>query len=214
VKVLLQVRVTSSFMSHRRALLKVVILGDHGVGKTCLMDRYVNNKFSLRYRPTIGADFLTKEVNVDDTHVTLQIWDTAGQERFRSLGDSFYRGADCCILVFDVTIPKTFESLDTWRDDFLIHANIVDSSSYPFVVLGNKIDLVDQRSIQSKTASLWCKAHNDIPYFETSAKDEINIDVVFQRAAKLSMSRILDDTSLVEQLNLHEGRKKEESNCC
>ena len=69
---------------------------------------------------TIGADFLTKEVSADDRLVTLQIWDTAGQERFQSLGVSFYRGSDGCILVFDVTMAKTFESLNTWHDEFLI----------------------------------------------------------------------------------------------
>lgn len=84
--------------------------------------RYVNKKFSNTYKATIGADFLTKEAMVDDQSVTLQIWDTAGQERFHSLGVAFYRGADCCILVFDVTVPKTFETLDSWMDEFLIQA--------------------------------------------------------------------------------------------
>ena len=94
-------------MSHRKkVLLKVVILGDSGVGKTSLMNQYVNKRFSAQYKATIGADFLTKEVMIDDKLVTLQIWDTAGQERFQSLGVAFYRGADACILVYDITSPK------------------------------------------------------------------------------------------------------------
>lgn len=104
-------------------LLKVIILGDSGVGKTSLMNQYVNKKFSNQYKATIGADFLTKEVMVDDRLVTMQIWDTAGQERFQSLGVAFYRGADCCVLVFDVTAPNTFKTLDSWRDEFLIQAS-------------------------------------------------------------------------------------------
>ena len=70
-----------------------------------------------------------------------QIWDTAGQERFQSLGVAFYRGADCCVLVFDVTQPSTFKTLDSWRDEFLIQASPRDPENFPFVVLGNKIDL-------------------------------------------------------------------------
>lgn len=84
--------------TRKKVLLKVVILGDSGVGKTSLMNQYVNKKFTNQYKATIGADFLTKEVIVDDRVVTMQIWDTAGQERFQSLGVAFYRGADCCVL--------------------------------------------------------------------------------------------------------------------
>lgn len=76
------------------------------MGKTSLMNQYVNQKFSNQYKATIGADFLTKEIMLDDKLVTMQIWDTAGQERFQSLGVAFYRGADACVLVYDITNPK------------------------------------------------------------------------------------------------------------
>jgi len=102
------------------SILGVKYDGARSVGKTSLMNQYVNKKFSNQYKATIGADFLTKEVNVDDRLVTMQTWDTAGQERFQSLGVAFYRGADCCVLVFDVNVAKTFENLDSWRDEFLI----------------------------------------------------------------------------------------------
>jgi len=95
-----------------RVLIKVIILGDSGVGKTSLMNQYVNKRFSHQYKATIGADFLTKEVMVDDRLVTMQLWDTAGQERFQSLGVAFYRGADCCVLVYDVNNAKSFEMLE------------------------------------------------------------------------------------------------------
>ena len=82
-----------------KVLLKVIILGDSGVGKSSLMNQYVNKKFDTRYKATIGADFLTWDLQIDEVEVTLQIWDTAGQERFQSLGTAFYRGADACLLV-------------------------------------------------------------------------------------------------------------------
>ena len=105
------------------------------------MNQYVNRKFSKQYKATIGADFLTKEVQVDDRLVTMQIWDTAGQERFQSLGVAFYRGADCCVLCYDVNTQKTFENLENWRDEFLIQASPADPDGFPFVVLGNKVDV-------------------------------------------------------------------------
>ena len=86
------------------------------------------------------------KVMVDDRLVTMQIWDTAGQERFQSLGVAFYRGADCCVLVYDVTAPQTFKNLDSWRDEFLIQASPRDSDRFPFVVLGNKVD-VESRNV-------------------------------------------------------------------
>lgn len=152
------------------------------------MNQYVNKKFSTQYKATIGADFLTKEVMIDDKLVTLQvrdvqiqrdidvitdlvdkisqfhtsssttllsinniihhhhyhhhfsasqIWDTAGQERFQSLGVAFYRGADACILVHDITNEKSFEQLNSWRDEFLTQANPKDPENFSFVVIGD-----------------------------------------------------------------------------
>jgi len=90
---------------------------------------------------------------VDDRLVTMQLWDTAGQERFQSLGPAFYRGADCCVLVYDVNSAKSFENLDSWRDEFLIQANPHDAENFPFVVLGNKIDVEEnKRQVTQKRA--------------------------------------------------------------
>lgn len=178
--------------SRKKVLLKVIILGDSGVGKTSLMNQYVNKKFSNQYKATIGADFLTKEVMVDDRLVTMQIWDTAGQERFQSLGVAFYRGADCCVLVYDVTAPPTFKSLDSWRDEFLIQASPRDPDRFPFVVLGNKVDL-ENRAVSTKRAQQWCMSKNDIPYFETSAKEAINVEQAFQTIAKNALAQESED---------------------
>ncbi|RZC40079.1 Ras, Miro, Arf, MMR HSR1, and/or Gtr1 RagA domain containing protein [Asbolus verrucosus] len=190
--------------SRKKVLLKVIILGDSSVGKTSLMNQYVNRKFSNQYKATIGADFLTKEVTVDDRSVTMQIWDTAGQERFQSLGVAFYRGADCCVLgkadehttsyvkhhlpVFDVTAPNTFKSLDSWRDEFLIQASPREPENFPFVLLGNKVDL-EPRAISSKRAQQWCQMKNNIPYFETSAKEGLNVEQAFLAIAKNALAQ-------------------------
>ncbi|BES98123.1 unnamed protein product [Nesidiocoris tenuis] len=183
--------------TRKKVLLKVIILGDSGVGKTSLMNQYVNKKFSYQYKATIGADFLTKEVMVDDRVVTMQIWDTAGQERFQSLGVAFYRGADCCVLVFDVAAPNTFKSLDSWRDEFLIQACPRDPENFPFVVLGNKVDL-ENRAVSVKRAQQWCQAKNNIPYYETSAKEAINVEQAFQTIAKNALAQETD-TSLYNE---------------
>ncbi|ELR14900.1 Rab7/RabGfamily small GTPase [Acanthamoeba castellanii str. Neff] len=204
-------------MAQRRALLKVILLGDSGVGKTSLMDRYVNKKYSAQYKATIGADFLTKEVEVDGKLVTLQIWDTAGQERFQSLGNSFYRGADCCILVFDVTVAKSFESLDNWRNEFLVQAAVGGPEHFPFVVLGNKVDQEDKRTVSARSGNAWCREHGDVPFYETSAKDATNVDQAFFMAAKLAISRIPEEPPIdipdVKRLNAsYEPQPK--GGCC
>ena len=145
-----------SAAAQQKKTLKMVILGDSGVGKTSLMNRYATGKFTGQYKATIGADFLAKDnVVVSDIFgtrhlVSLQIWDTAGQERFQSLGVGFYRGADACLLVYDVTDPHSLDHLEHWRKEFLeqvggggIGGGLGDASAqFPFVVLGNKMDKV------------------------------------------------------------------------
>ncbi|KAK9111152.1 hypothetical protein Scep_018671 [Stephania cephalantha] len=154
------------------------------------MNQYVNKRFSLQYKATIGADFVTKELQIDDRHVTLQIWDTAGQERFQSLGVSFYRGADCCVLVYDVNVGKSFESLNNWYEDFLKQANPSDHSSFPFILLGNKVDIDggNSRVVSEKKAKDWCASKGNISYFETSAKEDYNVDAAFLCAAKSALA--------------------------
>ena len=199
--------------SRKKVLLKVIILGDSGVGKTSLMNQYVNKKFNAQYKATIGADFLTKEVTVDDRLVTMQIWDTAGQERFQSLGVAFYRGADSCVLVYDVQQPKTFDNLDSWRDEFLIQAGPRDPDNFPFVVLGNKID-VDSRVVAQKRALAWCQAKGNIPYLETSAKEAINVEQAFQVIARNALKQESEeDIYLPDTIDVTEQRSSASTTC-
>lgn len=168
-------------MAPSKSMLKVIILGDSGVGKTSLMQQYVNKKFSTQYKATIGADFLTKELTLDERKVVMQIWDTAGQERFQSLGVAFYRGADCCVLMFDVTNQKSFDALETWHDEFLIQSNTSDPENFPFMVIGNKIDTDESRRVVStQKAQRWCQEKGNLPYFETSAKEATGVEQAFE----------------------------------
>lgn len=205
----------------KKVLLKVIILGDSGVGKTCLMNQYVNKKFDNRYKATIGADFLTKELEVEGTLVTLQIWDTAGQERFQSLGSAFYRGADACILVFDLTSQESFQHLTSWHDEFIIQAG----SNKEFVLLGNKCDLEEKRVVSQKGALAWCTKHstdesNPIQYFETSAKDGLNVEQAFVAVAKAALSKSKDDVpddvipNVVDVTDTGKANKKGGKGCC
>ena len=158
------------------------------------MNQYVNRKFSAQYKATIGADFLTKEVQVEDRMVTMQIWDTAGQDRFQSLGVAFYRGADCCILVFDLTNEMSFRHLDTWRDEFLIQASPKDPQNFPFILLGNKLDaaLEGSRQVTQKRAKQWCEQNGQMSYEETSAKEATNVENAFMAVAQKAIQKEAD----------------------
>ena len=163
----------------RRNFLKIVILGDSGVGKTTLLQQYVHNKANANTKPTIGADFSKKEIQIDGQVVSLQIWDTAGQEKFQSLGFAFYRGADCCALTFDLTNPDSFEALNKWKEGFIDNAQPDEPKSFPFVLIGNKVDRESERRVPRQKAEAWCKENNDMPYFETSAKEGVAVTEAF-----------------------------------
>jgi Ras-related protein Rab-7A len=175
--------------SFDRTLLKVILLGDSGVGKSSIMNQYVHEKFTAEYKATIGADFLTKHLIIDDKPITMQIWDTAGQERFQSLGVAFYRGADCCALVFDVNDEKTFENVNNWKEEFLLKAGVEDPQNFPFVLLGNKIDVENGRQVSKKKALKFCEDNGNIQYFETSAKEGIGVSNAFMHLATYATSK-------------------------
>ncbi|ELU43249.1 glycoside hydrolase family 3 protein [Rhizoctonia solani AG-1 IA] len=131
---------------------------------------------------------------VDDRLVTMQLWDTAGQERFQSLGVAFYRGADCCVLVYDVNSAKV-RSSSTWpaatdSHDLDSRSRPSTAETFPFVVLGNKIDVEEnKRQVSQKRAMTWCQSKGNIPYFETSAKEAINVEQAFQTIAKNALAQ-------------------------
>uniref|UniRef100_A0A7S1TNM7 Ras-related protein Rab7 n=1 Tax=Erythrolobus australicus TaxID=1077150 RepID=A0A7S1TNM7_9RHOD len=199
----------------RVKLLKVLILGDAGVGKTSLMERYVNGRFSHQYKATIGADFLSKDVVLDDArHVNLAIWDTAGQERYQSLGSAFYRGADACLLVYDVTDAKSFESLDGWREDFLSYAAPRDPENFPIVIIGNKVDVLDRpKVVTTKRAQQWCALNGGLPHFETSAAEDVNVDAAFQLVARSALRRGEQDEDFFLPETVEINRNPQQDQC-
>jgi Ras-related protein Rab-7A len=180
----------------RKVLGKIIILGDSGVGKTKLMTRMVHDKYTPQYKATIGADFLTKEVTPVEgkSIVTLQIWDTAGQERFQSLGVAFYRGSDACVLAYDVTTPKSFESLKSWQEEFATHAAPRQPDAFPYLVLGLKADLVEQRAVPRATAEAWVKSKgSNFQYMEASSKDGVGMAEIVQRLGEYIVKTTEDE---------------------
>ena len=173
-------------MSSSRFQLKVIVLGDSGVGKTSILNRFVKQEFSQSYRATVGADFLFKEYTVDGKAVSLQLWDTAGQERFQSLGNAFYRGTDCCLLVFDLTNSESFDNLVQWKKEFLERSGN-ENTNFPVILIGNKCDLPD-RKVTVANAKEWAQEEKLI-YDEVSAKENIRIEDAFVQAIRLCMQR-------------------------
>ncbi|KAI9188666.1 Rab GTPase ypt7 [Blastocladiella emersonii ATCC 22665] len=197
----------------RKLILKVLILGDSGVGKTSLMNQYVNKRFSMQYKATIGADFLTKELTIGDAVVTLQV---PGQERFQSLGVAFYRGADCCVLTYDVSNAKSFDALSSWRDEFLQQGSPANPDAFPFVVLGNKVDVEDsKRQVTLRRAQAWCAEKGNVPHFETSAKDATNVEDAFRTIAELALKNVSDDIpyDFPEPIRLDANARAQDDGC-
>lgn len=179
----------STMDARRRLMMKVVAIGDTEVGKSSLFKRFANNTFSLQHNLTIGSDFLVKDMIVDNNLITVQMWDTAGLEKYRSLGTAFYRGADACFLVCDVTRPESLEHLDRWREDFLLLGTPPDPDTFPFALLANKIDLNDTRQVGSDQLQHWCSSKGQMPCFETSARDNMNIESAFNNIVRRAYPR-------------------------
>ncbi|KAH0790417.1 small GTP-binding protein [Histomonas meleagridis] len=145
--------------------LKVVVVGDSGVGKTCLLIRFVRGLFDEESQPTLGVEFMTKIVQTEHHRIQLQLWDTAGQELFRSVTRGYYRGSAGALLVFDLTNRDSFENIGRWLQDI----KDVARSDVVTLLLGNKSDLTAERKVSKDEAESFAKTHN-MQYFETSAK--------------------------------------------
>jgi Ras-related protein Rab-7A len=197
-------------------MLKVLLLGDAGVGKTCLLNQFVNREFTAQYKATIGSDFSSKQIDIDGKFVTLQIWDTAGQERFQSLGPTFYRGTDCCILVYDMTRPPSFENIKKWRTEFSTQLGLSSADDFPFLLLGNKSDL-QGKAVQASAAREFAQINGDMLFFEVSAKTADNVQTSFEAIVKKALERAPKDDFQIPSavVNLEKKDKaKKEGGCC
>ena len=150
------------------------------VGKSCLLSRVMDEEFKVEHQVTIGVEFGSFVIKVDEKIVKLQIWDTAGQESFRSVTRIFYKGAHVVFLCFDLTREDTFNNLRTWLNDIRSHA----AAEILVYLIGSKVDLVDQREVDKETARAFCDENGIEKYFETSSVTGFNVEEVFSMAAK------------------------------
>jgi small GTP-binding protein len=165
-------------------LFKLIVVGDSGTGKSCLVTRYADDEFKLDTKSTIGVEFKTVDVMLNGKTVKLQIWDTAGQERFRAITSAYYRGAVGVLMVYDITKRKTFLDIDKWL--FEIKENCLNGVN--IILVGNKSDLSAMREVSSEEAKKYAESHTKkgfpISFIETSALDKTNVEVAFLDLAK------------------------------
>ncbi|XP_071780748.1 ras-related protein Rab-38b [Centroberyx gerrardi] len=162
--------------ARKEHLYKVLVIGDLGVGKTSVIRRYVHQTYSTNYRATIGVDFALKVLNWDSETVRLQLWDIAGQERFGNMTRVYYREAMGAFIVFDVTRPTSFEAVTKWKEDLDSKLMLANGQSIATVLLANKCDQGrDEFTNNGIKMDQFCKDNGFVGWFETSAKDNLNI---------------------------------------
>ncbi|HUX98193.1 MAG TPA: Rab family GTPase [Candidatus Deferrimicrobium sp.] len=164
---------------------KVSIVGDSAVGKTSLIDQFVNQKFEENYIATMGVNITLKDAVVDDTPTQLMIWDIGGSESWAKVRSMFYRGSNGVIFVYDVTRPATFLNITHYLQDF--EESI--QKKIPFILIGNKIDLTHLRKIVPENANELMKASNAVAFFETSAKTGENVEMAFHLIAQACLKQ-------------------------
>ena len=196
---------------------QILLIGDSLVGKTCLIQRYVNGTFKDDYITTVGLDYHTKLEIINNLNVSVKLWDTAGQERFKALTPSFFRNAEGVVIAYDVTNSESFDNLKFWISS--IKTNLFEKNIFiPIIIIGNKIDLEDMREITKDVASAFAK-ENKFKYFETSAKtgegvDEAFRDLINQVLANLDKNE--EETIERKSIKIEENKtdKQKKKGCC
>ena len=191
------------------------MIGDSGVGKSCILLRFADDKFNENFYATIGVDFRFKNVMVDDKSVKLQIWDTAGQERFKTITSAYYRGADGIIIVYDITDRNSFAHIKDWLDD----VNKYTDDNPLKIIVGNKIDLIKDKQINNNDMKTMT-AQTGIEIIECSAKDSIKINDLMEIMTKKLIEKKKNEgnknTTKSMILNDINNKNKEMNNkgCC
>lgn len=195
------------------SIMKILLIGDSGVGKSCLLVRFVEDKFSPSFITTIGIDFKIKTVDINGKKIKLQLWDTAGQERFRTITTAYYRGAMGIILVYDVTDERTFANVKQWFKTVSDHAN----DDAQLLLVGNKSDM-DTRLVSFEQGESLAKELG-IPFVESSAKDDTNVNEIFFTLARLIQGKI-DSNAMAtnangkDNVNIKSKGSENSSGCC
>jgi Ras-related protein Rab-8A len=171
-------------------LIKLLLIGDSGVGKSCLLLRFAEDSYTPSFITTIGIDFKIRTIELEGKKIKLQIWDTAGQERFRTITTAYYRGAMGILLVYDVTDEKTFNNIRNWIRNIEKHA----TESVNKILIGNKCDMVDKKVIDAERGQALANEYG-IKFVETSAKNSINLEEAFITLAKAIKERPIDNRS-------------------
>jgi small GTP-binding protein len=172
-------------------LFKIIVIGDTYVGKSCLTLRFINDEYRHSHESTIGVEFGTKTITIDDKKIKLQIWDTAGQEIFRSITRSYYRSSAGAILVFDLTNKISFQNIKRWLNDVKTYAN----ENTCIILVGNKCDLLN-RDVSNYEIDEIIDEYN-LDYVECSAKDNINIDKIFMQLGNTIYEKITKNNRLL-----------------
>ncbi|OLY82764.1 GTP-binding protein ypt1 [Smittium mucronatum] len=198
-------------------LFKLLLIGDSGVGKSCLLLRFADDTYTESYISTIGVDFKIRTIELEGKTVKLQIWDTAGQERFRTITSSYYRGAYGIIVVYDVTDQESFNNVERWLQEIGRYA----SEGVNKLLVGNKSDLEDDRTVDYTQAKEFADQLG-IPFLETSAKDSTNVEQAFLTMAKQIKDRVgapniqQQQDQLKNSINIGQGQNVSQQNngCC
>jgi len=193
-------------------LFKLLLIGDSGVGKTCILFRFSDDAFNTTFISTIGIDFKIKTIELRGKRIKLQIWDTAGQERFHTITTSYYRGAMGIMLVYDITNPKSFDNIAKWLRNIDEHAN----EDVEKMILGNKCDMDDKRMISRDRGETIAREHG-IRFLETSAKANINIDRAFLELAEAILNKQTagqNPSENADRVNVSRQDPKSGTKCC
>jgi Ras-related protein Rab-1A len=177
-------------------LFKLLLIGDSGVGKSCLLLRFADDTYTESYISTIGVDFKIRTIELNGKTIKLQIWDTAGQERFRTITSSYYRGAHGIIVVYDITDQVSFNNVRQWLQEIDRYA----CENVNKLLVGNKCDLQTKRAVETKAAKEYADGLG-IPFLETSAKNSTNVEQAF-----LTMAAEIKNRMLSTQANNSAGK--------
>ena len=197
---------------------KTVIIGEAGVGKTSIVQQFVNKCFQEKYVETIGVEFFTKTFKINDKIIKAEIWDTAGSERFASITKNYYRGADGALIVYDISNKTTFDNVENWFNEL---KNACKEEAF-IILIGNKNDLENQRQV-SNNLLINLGKNLGIAVMETSAKDDYNINESFYLLIKeIYRKFVKNNGSSNEKNDIGEGmvlkventKKKEKGGCC